>query len=334
MLTKRSVAEDHLSWHAHAQSEAIFGKLAAPAPLVLYQAPGISASIFFGFGLIVGHEIGLVREIGGGNGAMPGASSAVTALVKNENYMAAGTAGGEVLVGSWTTGGVTMLGGENGAHGGQVNDLHCVGFCLAVASEDATCSVWDAHTGESIATLEGHAEGITAVRCLKANAAVVDTIATGSRDTTIKLWDLATAACLLTMEKHGETISSFDLVGDRLFSGGLDGIKVWSAAKGKCLHQIDMAGEVSHFKVVGNVVIAARNGLALNAATEIVVLDWEKTRVLSQLYLGPLACVAIDATPTRISAALKDPSNGVSTVLCWDYGMNAITGGRKHTAER
>jgi len=85
---------------------------------------------------------------------------------------------------------------------------------------------------------------------------------------------------------------------------------------------MDAAGEVSHMRCVGNVLVLARNGLALQQATEVVVMDWEKSRVLAQLYLGPLTCSSLDVTPTRIAAALKDPVTGHATVLVWDYNLH------------
>jgi len=112
-------------------------------------------------------------QVGGARGSMPGAASAITSLTVAGHYIAAGTATGEVLVGSWATGAVSLLGGENGAHGGPINDLHADGFCLAVASEDSTCSVWDARTGENLATLQGHIRAVSTPNSYHFNAQFV-----------------------------------------------------------------------------------------------------------------------------------------------------------------
>jgi len=321
-LTKVKLAEDETCWLTHAQPEAVFGKHAPPPPVVVQSGTGITRAAIFGRrGFVSGYSNGLVQELGGRGGQMPGAQSSITAMAVAEQYVATGTVSGEVIVGSWTTGEVMMLGGAGesvAAHTGAINDLHAAGYCLGVAGEDSTASVWDASTGEEIARLEGHGEGITSIRLIKARSAVVDTVATGSRDASIRLWDLATKECLLTLDRHGESVFSLDLVGDRLFSSSMDGIKIWSASTGACLHQA-AAGEVHQIKVIANIAILARSGKPLGANTEIVVYDWERSRVLSQLYVGNLIVTSIDASPSKVSATLREPKSEESTVLAWDY---------------
>ena len=58
------------------------------------------------------------------------------------------------------------------------------GRTLASASLDRTVRLWDPATGESTATLFGHAEFVTSA----AFSTDGRTLATGSRDGTVRLW--------------------------------------------------------------------------------------------------------------------------------------------------
>jgi len=303
----------------------VFGRHIPPPPVVALADDGITQVCNFGPGFIVGFENGLVREIGPGGGNLPGADSPVSKVVVAPEYIAAGTITGAVVVGSWHDGQVKALQSDDAdPHTGKINDMHAVGFCLGVASEDGSASVWDVQTGTRIALLRGHEEPVTCIRCIKGHNAFVDTIATGSMDSTIKLWDLASGECVATLEKHGEMITAFDLVGDRLFTAGLDGIAVWNASEGKCLHHNEKGGEVSLMKVVGNVIIVARSARKMDARTEIVVFDWEKGRELSQLYIGGLVATCLDVSPNRVTAVLKEPDSSKATVLVWDFGAGTF----------
>ena len=58
--------------------------------------------------------------------------------------------------------------------------------------------VWDVVTGECVATLEGHSEGVFCVAVFPNGRRVVS----GSRDNTLKVWDVATGECVAMLEGH------------------------------------------------------------------------------------------------------------------------------------
>jgi len=325
ILGQEKMAHTELCWLSHAASEGLPGKHIPPPPEVILAGEGITQAYALSQSFIVGFQDGSIQGLGPGGGTMPGAKAPVSKLAVAEQYIAAGTSDGSVVVGSWHDGSILELQQDGeAAHEGKITDLHAVGYCLGVASEDGLASVWDACTGARLAVLEGpegHSHAVSSVRCIKARNAFVDTVATGSVDCTIKLWDLASAECVVTLEKHGESVNCLDLVGDRLFSASLDGIAVWGASTGACLHHMEKGGEVNLIKVVANIIIVARSGRATNDRTEIVVFDWEKGRELSQLYVGGLECTCLDASTTRVAATLKEPDSNQATVLVWDFGL-------------
>ena len=60
--------------------------------------------------------------------------------------------------------------------------------------------VWDAATGDCVATLEGHSGDVTSV----AFSPDGSRIASGSWDKTVRVWDAATGECVATLEGHSE----------------------------------------------------------------------------------------------------------------------------------
>jgi WD40 repeat protein len=52
--------------------------------------------------------------------------------------------------------------------------------------------IWDLGTGETLRSLEGHTDWISALAVLAGGSRALS----GSNDSTLRLWDLATGACL------------------------------------------------------------------------------------------------------------------------------------------
>ena len=63
---------------------------------------------------------------------------------------------------------------------------------LASGSTDKTVQLWDTNTGESLATLTGHLNGITAL----AFSPDGNTLASGSTDGTVRFWQTETGTLL------------------------------------------------------------------------------------------------------------------------------------------
>ena len=104
---------------------------------------------------------------------------------------------------------------------------------LVTASVDATARVWNADTGEFIAVLNGHKEGIPSV----AFSPDGKILATGSTDDTVKLWSLETYQELLSLTEFGDDVGSvlFSPDGQTLAvgcspgRGGLKPVQLWRA---------------------------------------------------------------------------------------------------------
>jgi WD40 repeat protein/DNA-binding SARP family transcriptional activator len=101
------------------------------------------------------------------------------------------------------------------------------GTLLATADPDGPATVWDAATGQEVATLAGHRAGVWDVAFSPDGSYV----ATGSRDGTVRLWDPATGVSRLELDGHTGPVWSvrFSQDGTRLASSGAEGtVRVWA----------------------------------------------------------------------------------------------------------
>jgi len=99
---------------------------------------------------------------------------------------------------------------------------------------DNTLRLWDLATGESLRTLKGHTESVSAVAAPGDGRRAVS----GSWDKTLRLWDLATGAALRTLEGHSDNVDTVAIsaAGSRALSGSWDNtLRLWDLATGECL---------------------------------------------------------------------------------------------------
>ncbi len=105
---------------------------------------------------------------------------------------------------------------------------------LASASADKTARVWRVSDGECVATLAGHAAGISDV----AWSAGSDYLATASDDKTLGLWSVADGERLLSYRGHSAFVfcCAFNPQSNLLASGSFDEtVRLWEARSGKCV---------------------------------------------------------------------------------------------------
>jgi WD40 repeat protein len=105
---------------------------------------------------------------------------------------------------------------------------------VASGSSDNTLRLWDLATGETLRTLEGHTNGVSAVAVLADGSRALS----GSFDNTLRLWDLATGETLRTLEGHSNLVSSVAVLADsrRALSGSFDNtLRLWDLATGQCV---------------------------------------------------------------------------------------------------
>ena len=96
------------------------------------------------------------------------------------------------------------------------------------ASKDKTARVWNATSGELVATLRGHTDYVVKLALTRDGA----TLATASDDGTLRLWNTADWSPRATLIGHGDDLTSaaFAPDGSRLFSSSTDGsVRIWDA---------------------------------------------------------------------------------------------------------
>ncbi|MFN8150288.1 MAG: TIR domain-containing protein [Solirubrobacterales bacterium] len=99
---------------------------------------------------------------------------------------------------------------------------------LATGDSGGVVRVWDAGTGDLVATMSGHTGAINDLAFSEEGGL----LATGSADGTARLWEANTGRAVSTLTGHfgGVTKVMFLKRGKRLATGGLDGsVRLWSA---------------------------------------------------------------------------------------------------------
>jgi WD40 repeat protein/uncharacterized protein YjbI with pentapeptide repeats/Mrp family chromosome partitioning ATPase len=109
---------------------------------------------------------------------------------------------------------------------------------IATGASDKTARIWDAATGKTILSLEGHEASVRSV----AFSPDGQRITTGSSDKTARIWDAATGKTILSLEGHEASVRSvaFSPDGQRVATGASDKTaRIWDAASGKLILSLD-----------------------------------------------------------------------------------------------
>ena len=108
------------------------------------------------------------------------------------------------------------------------------GSRIASGSYDQTLKLWDANSGDCLATMTGHRGSI----CTVAYSPEGSRIASGSDDQTLKLWDAVSGDCLATLTGHQGRVwaAAFSPDGRRIASCSSDQtLRMWDADSGDYL---------------------------------------------------------------------------------------------------
>lgn len=104
------------------------------------------------------------------------------------------------------------------------------GSKVVTASEDGTARIWDAHTGERVSLLKGHAHWIHSVQFFSDGSKVV----TASGDGTAKVWDVETGEELSKLTENSRNIRSIQMSSDAsmMLAKFAQEAKIWNLEAG------------------------------------------------------------------------------------------------------
>eukprot|EP00658_Telonema_sp_P-2_P044438 TRINITY_DN3232_c0_g1_i1.p1 TRINITY_DN3232_c0_g1~~TRINITY_DN3232_c0_g1_i1.p1 ORF type:complete len:681 (-),score=122.49 TRINITY_DN3232_c0_g1_i1:292-2334(-) len=316
-----------ISWVAHAQpsSHNPFLSVVPPQP-GMSIATTIKCGQFRANAVVVAAGAGtdLVETSVGGHHLvqslvpLPVVGEGVTALYVCDELVGVGNASGSVTL--YTRDGSCL---QLASHTGAVTDIHSCGDCVASSGLDGLVLVSNSQNGDLEATLEGHVEGVHTIRCFSSGVfCTADTVISGSSDGNIRVWDPSSEHCVDVLRNHAEAVFCMELVGDRLFSGAADGVRVWAVSQHKCILELPKCGDVRAIGVVGSAMAVASLRVS---EMDVMLYDWETTQCvarLENLAAGPDMKFWIDMSVDKLVFTAHDhnPRNE-DRMLVWDFGM-------------
>jgi WD40 repeat protein/transcriptional regulator with XRE-family HTH domain len=181
---------------------------------------------------------------------------------------------------------------------------------ILVSSSDQVIKLWDIDAGQSIRTLFGHTDWVTAISISSDG----DVLASGSDDQTIRLWNMSTGKCFRILREHTNHVTALAFGPDTssLASGSYDQtVRLWDC-DGRCLRTLDSCSSwiwSLDFSPEGSLLVAgSEEGL-------IYLWDTDTGQVLQILegHNGAVRCVTFDSTGEKIASSGID-----QTVKIWD----------------
>jgi predicted NACHT family NTPase len=197
---------------------------------------------------------------------------------------------------------------------------------VLTASADKTARLWEADSGQLLATFQGHGSPL--------NSAVFSPdgrrVLTASGDGTARLWEADSGKLLTTFQGHTGVVDSavFSPDGQRVLTGSRDGTaRLWEADSGKLLATFQ-----SHGSPVWSVVFSSDGRRVLTASTDKTARLWEadsgKLLATFQGHGARVTSAVFSPDGRRVLTASDD-----RTVRLWEADSGKLLATLAHTRE-
>ncbi|KAM9939750.1 hypothetical protein OXX80_000768 [Metschnikowia pulcherrima] len=204
---------------------------------------------------------------------------------------------------------------------------------LATCSSKGNLRIYDFNDGSLIATLKGHAKGVSDIAFSPINS---DIIASGSDDLTIRLWSISQRKCIRILKKHTYHITTvtFNSKGSMLISGAADEtIVLWDLTTGNSLKTL-----AAHSDPVSSVCLTPDDTVIVSASYDglMRLFDTEtgqclKTLIYNSTSHGTATASTSDVVNFPISKVTISPNGKFilsssldGKIRLWDYMSNTV----------
>ena len=186
------------------------------------------------------------------------------------------------------------------------------GQTLASSGWDRTVRLWDVASGQPIAVLEGHTDGVISVSFSPDG----QTLASSGWDRTVRLWEVASGQPITGLRGHTDWVFSvsFSPDGQTLASGSADAtVRLWEVASGQPIAVLE-----GHTSWVSSVSFSPDGQTVASGSADATILLWDMTFVLSavNVFWGAAGYRVVEGSEVAVSVRLhRAPERTVTIPL-------------------